>query len=431
MSELKPLRALFAIAIAALAILLAACGSSDDSTSDGTSASSGDSGGGAVTIYSSFPLQGASRPIGEAIQNGIELAFKQADYKAGDTTIDFKPLDDSTAQAGAWTPEAESANARKAISDDSTVGYIGTFNSGAAAISIPLLNEAGIPMLSPGNTAVGLTSDAPGAEPGAPDIYYPTGDRNYARIVPNDTVQGAALSTVMSDDGCTNVGMVNDEEVYGAGLADNIENSASEIGLEVSSNEGIDPKAANFRSLASSLADDGIDCFVFSGITANGAVQLFKDVAAALPDAKLYGPDGVAETTFFDPADGGLPADIGDRVKITVATLDPDSYDAEGKKFFADYEAEYNEPNPNPYSIYGYEAGELMLDMLGRADDPTDPASVKAAMFATKDRDSVLGQYSIDENGDTSLTTYGVYSVKDGKLVFDSSVEGSAEKAAE
>ena len=422
MSDLKSPRVLFAILIAVLAVFLAACGSDDSTSTDSTEASS-DSSGNEVTIYSSFPLQGASRPIGEGSQQGIELAFKEHDYKAGDTTINFVPLDDSTAQAGAWTPEAESANARKAISDDAVL-YLGTFNSGAAAISIPLLNEAGIPQLSPGNTAVGLTTDAPGAEAGAPDIYYPTGERNYARIVPNDTVQGAALAKVMSEDGCTNVGMVNDEEVYGAGLAENIQTSADEIGLEISSNDGIDPKAANFRSVASSLADDGIDCFVFSGITANGAVQLYKDVAAALPDAKLYGPDGVAETTFFDPSDGGLPADIGSRVKITVATLDPDSYGPEGKKFFDEYSKEYGDDDPNPYAIYGYEAGLLAIDMLERADDPTDPASVKEAMFDTQDHDSILGTYSIDENGDTSLTTYGVYTVEDGQMVFDESVEG-------
>ncbi len=161
------------------------------------SAEGGEASGGEVTIYSSLPLQGSSRPTGIAIQNGIELALEQAGNEAGGVTINFEPLDDSTAQAGAWTPEAESANAKRAAQDDSAVAYLGTFNSGAAAISIPILNEASLAMLSPGNTAVGLTSDEPGAdtEIGEPEIYYPTGARNYARIVPKDTVQGAALAT--------------------------------------------------------------------------------------------------------------------------------------------------------------------------------------------------------------------------------------------
>jgi branched-chain amino acid transport system substrate-binding protein len=399
-------------AFTALALTIAACGGDDDD---------GGSGGDEVTVYSSLPLQGASRPIGEAIQQGMELAFKEADNKAGDVTVNYEPLDDSTAQAGAWTPEAESANARKAIADDSAVGYLGTFNSGAAAISIPLLNEADMAMLSPGNTAVGLTTDEAGAEPGEPDEYYPTGTRNYARIVPKDTVQGAALAQIMEEDGCTTVGILNDQEVYGAGLAENVE-IAGEGKFDVVTNEGIDPKAANYRSVASELADQGVDCFFFSGITANGAVQLFKDVSAAIPDAQLYGPDGVAESTFYDPEDGGLPADVAAKTKVTVATLDPEEYDEEGQQFFEDYSEEYGEENPNPYSIYGYEAAKLMLDVLERAEDPTDRTSVREAMFETEDRESVLGTYSIDENGDTTLTDYGSYVIEDGELVFDETV---------
>ena len=395
----------------------AACGGDDE-----------DSGGGGdeVTVYSSFPLQGASRPIGEALQNGIELAFKEADYKAGDVTVNFEPLDDSTAQAGAWTPEAESANARKAIADDSAVGYLGTFNSGAAAISIPLLNEADMAMLSPGNTAVGLTTDEAGAEPGEPDEYYPTGVRNYARIVPKDTVQGAALAQIMEEDGCTTVGILHDQEVYGEGLAENVE-VAGEGRFEVASNEGIDPKAANYRSVATELADQGVDCFFFSGITANGAVQLFKDVSAAIPDAQLYGPDGVAEETFYNPEEGGLPADVAEKTTVTVATLDPAEYGEEGEQFFKDYADEFGEGEPNPYAIYGYEAGLLMLDILERAEDPTDRTSVREAMFETEDRDSILGTYSIDENGDTTLTDYGSYKIVDGELVFDQTIAAETE----
>lgn len=404
-----------------LAVLLvlatASCGEQDGGGDGGRSDG--------VTVYSSLPLQGASRPIGEALVNGMKLAFKQADNQAGGVRVNYVSLDDSTAQAGAWTPEAESANARRAIQDESAVAYLGTFNSGAAAVSIPLLNEAGMAMLSPGNTAVGLTSDEPGADTdaGEPEIYYPTGERNYARIVPKDTVQGAALATIMSDDGCTRAAILHDREVYGAGLASNIQIASDDLDFEIVSSAGIDPRAANYRSVASALAADDVDCFVFSGITANGAVQLFKDIAAAIPEARLYGPDGVAESTFYDPASGGLPADVAAKVKVTVATLSPDQYSDEGRQFFADFEQEYGDPNPNPYAIYGYEAAALILDVLNRADDPTDRESVLQALFETTDRESVLGTYSIDENGDTTLTTYGVYRIEEGNLVFDRSVE--------
>ena len=304
--------------VAALAFGVAACGG-DDSSSGGSSGGGGDSAS-SVTVYSSLPLQGASRPQTTAMVNGIKLALEQTGGKAGDITVNYKSLDDSTAQAGSWTPEAVSANARKAAQDDSTAVYIGEFNSGGSAVSIPILNEAGVPQICPANTAVGLTTDEPGAEPGEPDKYYPSGERTYARIVPKDTIQGAALATLMKEDGCTKVQVLNDKEVYGAGLSRNIENSAKEQGLTVTSNEAIDKNAANYRSLASKAKGAGADCMVYSGITANNAVQIYKDFAAALPDAKLYGPDGVAESGFSDPKEGGIPADVASRVKVTVAT---------------------------------------------------------------------------------------------------------------
>jgi branched-chain amino acid transport system substrate-binding protein len=406
--------------IAAFAVGVSACGG-DDSSGGGGSSDSG-SGGKTLNIYSSLPMQGASRTQTTALTNGIKLALEQAGGKAGSFTVKYTVLDDSTAQAGSWTPEATQANARKVAQDDNAAVYIGEFNSGASAISIPILNEAGIPQISPANTAVGLTSKEPGAAPGEPDKYYPAQTRTYARIVPKDTIQGAALATLMKQDGCTKVEMTNDKEVYGAGLAKNIESSAKANGLDVLANDAIDKNAANYRSLAAKAKGAGADCFVYSGITANNAVQLYKDFAAALPDAKLYGPDGVAESGFVDPKEGGIPADVAKRVKVTVATLSPDQYPPEGKKFFDDFTAKYGEKNPDPYAIYGYEAASLALDAIKRANS-SDRAEILKAIFATKDRSSVLGTYSIDQNGDTTLTDYGVYSVGDGNLKFDQTIK--------
>jgi branched-chain amino acid transport system substrate-binding protein len=404
---------------AALVLALPACGDDDDG---GGTAAEGDT----LAIYSSLPLQGAQRPQTTDMVRGAELALKQHGAKAGEFTIEYTSLDDSTAQAGAWTPEATSANARKVAQDDSSIAYIGEFNSGASAISIPILNEVPIAQVSPANTAVGLTSDEPGADTGEPEKYYPTGGRHYMRIVPKDTIQGAALATVMKKDGCQNVYILNDKEVYGAGLARNIEMSAQDQGLEVLANEGIDPKAPNFRSLASKMRGEGADCFVFGGITANGGVQLYKDVLAANPDIGLYGPDGVAETGFFDPAEGGIPANVQEKVKLTVATLDPSEYPPDGQKFFRDYEKEYGEANPNPYAVYGYEAMDLILDTCKRiGPDCGDRQALIDALFETKGRESVLGTYDVDENGDTTLTDYGVYRVRDGELIFDETIKAA------
>jgi branched-chain amino acid transport system substrate-binding protein len=401
-----------------LAVAFAACGGDDNDSTGGT----GESGTKTLTVYSSLPLQGAQRPQTTDLVKGVRLALEQAGGKAGDFAVKYESLDDSTAQAGAWTPEATQSNARKAAQDDSTALYIGEFNSGASAVSIPILNEAGVPQISPANTAVGLTSDEPGASPGEPEKYYPSQMRTYTRIVPKDTIQGAALATLMKQDGCTKVFMTNDKEVYGAGLAKNIQLAADAQGLDIVANDAIDKNAPNYRSLASKAQGDGADCFVFSGITANNAVQLYKDFSAAIPNAKLYGPDGVAEAGFADPKEGGIPDDVAAKVKLTVATLSPDEYPPEGQEFFDAFRAKYDEPNPNPYAIYGYEAMRLALDAIQRSGTGNKEDIVKA-LFETKDRESVLGTYSIDENGDTTLTDYGVYTVEGGELRFDSTIK--------
>jgi branched-chain amino acid transport system substrate-binding protein len=406
--------------LAAALATLAACGDE----SNGTAGDGGDEPTKTLKIYSSLALQGAAREQNVAIVNGAKLALEQAGGRAGKFNIEYESLDDSTAQAGGWEPGATSANARKAALDDSTIAYIGEFNSGATAVSLPLLNEAGVLQISPGNTAVGITSDEPGAAEGEPDKYYPTGKRTYARLLPKDTVQGAALVAVMKEEGCSAAFILNDKEVYGAGLARNVELAAEEQGLEINGNEGIDKQAPNYRSVAARIAETGADCFVYCGITANNAVQIFKDVATALPDGKLFGPEGVAETGFFDASEGGIPAEVARRTFLTIPGLPPEEYTAAGKEFVEAYAEKYGEENPDRYAIYGYESMKLILDAIAAAGDSGDDrAAVVEQVFATKDRDSVLGTYSIDENGDTTLPTYGIYRIEDNETKFDRVIE--------
>ena len=403
----------------ALSVGIAACGSSSNSSTTGSSG-----GGGTVDVYSSLPLQGASKDQTGALVQGIKLAMAQANNKAGSTNVKYTSLDDSTAQAGNWDPAQTASNARKAAQDKAAVAYIGEFNSGASAISIPILNQAGIGQVSPANTYPGLTTSEPGTEKGEPDKYYPTGKRTYARIVPRDKVQAAALVTQMKADGCQKIAIANDKDTYGAGLARITVLDLKNSGMTLVSNTGIQKDAPNFRSYASTLKSAGVDCFLFSGVTANGAVQVFKDVGAALPNAKLYGPDGVCESGFTNPAKKGIPASLGKRFKCTVATLDIKSTPG-GAAFLKDFQAKYGISNPDPYAIYGYEAAKLVLDTIAKGGTTKD-AFVKG-LFATKDRSSVLGTYSIDANGDTTLTDYGLYDVgSDGNPAFVKAIKQSS-----
>src|SRR6516164_5768622 len=271
-------------AIAAFAaIALAAVGCSSSSSSSSSPAAAG--GGKTVDIYSSLPMQGASSAQTIPLVNGVKLALSQANNKAGQWTVKYTVLDDSTAAAGKWDPGQTAADARQVASDPKAVYYMGEFNSGASEVSIPILNAAGIPQVSPANTYVGLTTSLPGSAPGEPQKYYPTGKRTYLRIVPIDSIQGAADLIAMKNAGCTKVAVANDKEAYGGGLATLLELEKGFYGVTITSNTGIDTTASNYRSYAQTVSSEGADCFMFAGTTSNGAVQLTKDVNAAVPKA--------------------------------------------------------------------------------------------------------------------------------------------------
>jgi branched-chain amino acid transport system substrate-binding protein len=405
-------------------VAISACGSSSSSSSSSSSATSsaaasGGSSSKTVDMYSSLPLQGASSAQTGPLVNGIKLALSEAGNKAGPWTVNYQSLDDSTAAAGQWDPSQTAANARKAAADPKAVYYIGEFNSGASEVSIPILNEGGIPQVSPANTYVGLTTNEPGSAPGEPQKYYPTGTRTYLRIVPIDSIQAAADLIAMKQAGCTKVAVANDKQAYGAGLAQLLELEKANYGITITSNTGIDPKAPNYRSYAATIKAQGADCFEFAGIVSNGGVQITKDVNAALPKAKIFGPDGMCSAAWTNPKMGGVPASIDPQIQCTVATLNLPAYPG-GKTFLAAYKAKYGVSNPDPYAIYGYEAMKLGLDTVaGLGANGNNKTDVLKALFATKNRNSVLGTYSFDKNGDTTLKAYGLYKVgSDGNPLF-------------
>jgi branched-chain amino acid transport system substrate-binding protein len=395
-----------------MAFGVAACGGDDEGDSGGGSASGG---GKSLTVYSSLPLQGASRPQSEDVQNGIKLALKQKGGKCGDFPIKYVPLDDATAAAGQWEAGQTSANARKAAQDDSAIAYIGEFNSGASVISIPITNEAGLLQVSPSNTQYGLTKKGTGATPGEPDKYYPSGERNYGRIVPIDIIQGAAMAQYMKDEGVTNVYLLDDTQVYGKGIVANTKESLGKVGIKVAGEDSWDAKTSNYRALASKVKGSGADAVFLGGILQNNGPQLAKDMNAAMPDVKLFGPDGMADTEFTK----NLPAKVQAQTYLTAPTLSPEDLPPSGQQFYKDYEAEYGEAQEDiaPYAVYGYEAMAVICDAIAQGGD--DKQAVIDAFFATKGRESPLGTYSIDADGDTTLSDYGAYTVEGGKLVFN------------
>jgi branched-chain amino acid transport system substrate-binding protein len=405
-------RTALAIAVAASLVGLSGCGSTNSKRTRIR--------GKTLTIYVSAPLTGASRVSGTAVVDGARLALAQIRGRIGEYSIALKALNDATAQSGGWDPGQTTINARTAVLDPSTIGYVGELNSGASAVSIPPLNRAGIPQVSPTSTAVGLTAGGAGAFPGEPQKYYPTGVRTFARVVANDTVQALAQVRIQKSMGCRTVYVLDDGEVDGADAARSYELVAPAAGLRVVGIQTFARDAPSYRALALGMAQVAPDCVLISADTESGAVLLTKQLAAAMPHLKIFASDGLAESTYVDPTQGGIPLSIDPRVVLTAPTLGAAQYPASARTFIADYGRRYGSVEPD--SIFGYEAMSLLLSAVERATHrgtiAATRANVRAALFATRERHSVLGTYSIDGDGDTTLRRYGIYGVLAGRLVF-------------
>jgi branched-chain amino acid transport system substrate-binding protein len=415
------MRGAVACAVVGSAIAIAACGSSSSSGGGG----GGGGGANTIDIYSSLPLKGAVSAQTLPTVNGIKLALDQAGGKAGQWTVNYVSLDDSTATSPTnYDLNQCQADARKAATDPKAVFYIGEFNSGCSKVVIPILNQAGIPEVSPANTYVGLTTNDPGSAPGEPQVYYPTGKRNYLRLVPRDTIQGIAGLVAMKHDGCTRVAVANDKTPYGAGLATQLQLHAAANGITVTGNTPLDPTAPNYRAYAASIKSQGVNC-VYTAFNPPGEVELVKDINAALPKAHIYGGDGVCSGGETNPKMGGFPASIAPLFQCTVATQGLTAYPG-GRTFLAAYKAKYGVANPDPYAIYGYESMKLALDTISKLGaNGNSKSAVLAALFGITSRHSVLGTYGFDKNGDTTLKSYGLYKVgPDGNPAFERSIQG-------
>ena len=373
---------------------------------------------GTIEVWSSLPRQGSSKAQTDTIVNAINMAMEEAGKKAGGYTIVYKDVDDSTAAAGKWDEATEIKNANDAVANDKLVAYIGTFNSGAAKLSIPILCTKGIVMISPANTNVGLTKPF---NAGEPDVYYPNGcKKNYTRVVPADDLQGAAGALWASQLGAKKVYLLDDTEVYGKGVADVFNTKAADNGLTILGRDGIDGKASDYKALAEKIKATKPDLVYYGGITQNNAGQLWRDLRDAMPEVKLMGPDGIAESEFIAAA-----GEAAEGTYVTSGAVSPDQLTGLGKDWLAKYTAKFPNNPAEVYTAYGYEAAKVVLAAIERASakNPADTLALRALVLdevkATKDFVGVLGTWSFDAAGDTSLTDMTALIVTAGEFKFD------------
>ena len=300
----------------------------------------------------------------------IRYLLEQANFKAGDHNVAYQSCDDATAQAGKWDSGKCSTNAQAYAGNEKVVGVIGTFNSGCAAIEIPVLNQApggGVAMISPANTYVCLTEGGPGCDATEPDKYYPSGSRNYARVVAHDAYQGAAVAEFAKEQGVTSVYILNDKEAYGLGVATNFRNAAEAVGIKVAGFEAWDPKASSYEALFRKIGGTGADAVFLGGLIDENGAQVIKDKVAVLgPNdgkVKLFAPDGFTTQQTIDEAPEAAPG-----MFMSVAGVPIDEFKGKGAEFAEAFKPRLGGKAIDPYAIYGAQAAQIMLDAIAASD---------------------------------------------------------------
>jgi branched-chain amino acid transport system substrate-binding protein len=280
-----------------------------------------------------------------------------------------------------------------------------------------VLNKVSVGMISPANTYVGLTHGGPGTAPGEPDKYYPTGKRNYVRIVAADDFQGAADALLAQQLGIKKVYILNDKEAYGLGVATNFKNAATKLGIKVVGFSAWDLKASNYQSLMQQIGQKNPDAIFLGGLICENGAQLIKDKVAVLGantgKVKLIAPDGfTTSATITGPGSAGPKNAEG--MYMSVAGAPPEKLKGAGATFVNGFKSAKGVSTIEPYTAYAAQAAQVMLDAIARSDGTR--AGVMAELFKTNVQDGILGSFTINENGDTNSNPVTVDVAKSGKL---------------
>ena len=245
--------------------------------------------------------------------------------------------------------------------------YIGTYNSGAAKLSIPILNAACLIMLSPANSYPGLTHAVNGVTAqGEPDSYYPGGYRNYARVINTDDNQGGASSEWALSLGFKKAYVVDDGQTYGQGIGRAWALHFGKIGGTVvsanGSSESYDPKATDFQALGQKIKSSGADVVFVGAITGQGTAKLWKDIKQVNPNIQMFGPDGVNEKPWYD----GTGA-AGNGTYLTFGGVDISQLQGTGKTWADEYKTAHNGTSRPFYATYAKASAQVTLAALQKA----------------------------------------------------------------
>jgi len=364
-------RAFWGCACAALATALGGC------TAAGTSSVTAS--GTTLRIYLSAPANGSA--IAGDVIDAERLALQQTGSQIGRFTVQVVTVSGRP-----------SDNARSAIEDTSTVAYLGEVAPGASAGSMGILNAQDVLQVSP-------TDPVP--EPDSAYESYSTYGRTLARVVPTTTQEGRAQVSEMQSLGVRALYLRDDGSAYGSAIRSAVASAAAAAGITITG------------SLASA------DAIFYGGISPSAAAAAFGAATQSNGRIKLFGSSGVD-----DPALASSLRSPGGGLYVAAPGFLAKDLPAAGQAFPRQFQQAYGHA-PVSQAIFGYEAMAAVLAVLREAgNSANNRGTLVREFFGIRNRQSVLGTYSIDQYGDSSVAPFVFSRLSHGTLVPYKFVQG-------
>jgi len=351
-----------------------------------------------VKIGVDLPMSGGEAPNGVPTNQGVILAIDEANKAGGPYTFEEVLKDDAV--NGVHDPAQGAKNMQELIADPAVVGLVANFNSNVGKASIPITNDAGVVQISPSQTNPTLTK-------GPDAAALRKKPNNYFRVCPTDDLQGpVAADYAYKKLKARKVAIIDDQETYGKGIADEFEKEWKKLGGTVVSHDGIPKGTQDFHAILTSIRAKNPDLVFFGGVTTTGGGLIRKQMPDVGLKAAYEGGDGIVEDEFIKVA-----ADAAEGTYGTVASVNAEKIPA-AQGFFSAYKAKFKD-DPGAYSANAYVAAKIIIDAV-KAVGP-NRAKVRAWVSNLKNYKSIIGTFSFDKNGDTTNRVISVYQVRKGK----------------
>ena len=408
LSRQPPLRLVCACAAALILIVLAGCGGSDKDEVRRLPT-------GPLSVYLSVPHRGLSAPEADDVADGARLALADAGARAGGRPLRLVELDSAGPEGDTWDPSVVEENAKRAAKDATTVAYVGELDFGGSAISVPVTNREGVLQVSPLDGITALTKPPTEGIRAGPERYFPSGRRNFVRLVPADFAQAAALVKWARADGARKVAIVHDGLLFGRELALQAAAAAKRAGLVVTDTREFEQEQDpdDYEPFAEDVTREQPDAVIYTGLARPGSGPMLRAVRRALPAARLYGASGLTQRAA---AGARLPA-----VHVLSPVLPASRYGRAARDVLRRLARQRGE-RVEPVALYGYDAVRVVIEALelaarrGRADER---AGIVAAALEPRTRRSILGEFAVTGSGDPSTQRFGSYRREGSQLVFE------------